>query len=131
MSQSVLPVLAVNIQHHSKKKLLHPLWKAIYQLVNSYCGTTGLCEFCLRGLNKVYLSLCSFLAVMDLCSILECLTMETQLSEASWAKNEDVSTSMAMKKNKDKDLNDNVSGIVAVLKIHHVMGKQLASNISF
>ncbi|XP_067415351.1 inositol 1,4,5-triphosphate receptor associated 2 isoform X2 [Emydura macquarii macquarii] len=40
----------------------------------------------------------------------ECLTMETQLSEASWAKNEDVSTSMAMKKNKDKDLNDNVSG---------------------
>ncbi|XP_043372237.1 inositol 1,4,5-triphosphate receptor associated 2 isoform X6 [Dermochelys coriacea] len=40
----------------------------------------------------------------------ELLTMETQLSEASWAKDEDSSTCIAMKKNKDKDLNDNVSG---------------------
>uniref|UniRef100_A0A8C3TG69 Lymphoid restricted membrane protein n=1 Tax=Chelydra serpentina TaxID=8475 RepID=A0A8C3TG69_CHESE len=37
------------------------------------------------------------------------LTMETQLSEASWTKDEDASTCIAMKKNKDKDLNDNVS----------------------
>ncbi|XP_043394539.1 inositol 1,4,5-triphosphate receptor associated 2 isoform X6 [Chelonia mydas] len=40
----------------------------------------------------------------------ELLTMETQLSEASWAKDEDTSTCIAMKKNKEKDLNDNVSG---------------------
>ncbi|XP_039398703.1 inositol 1,4,5-triphosphate receptor associated 2-like isoform X2 [Mauremys reevesii] len=40
----------------------------------------------------------------------ELLAMETQLSEASWAKDEDTPTCIAMKKNKDKDLNDNVSG---------------------
>nr|XP_048681980.1 inositol 1,4,5-triphosphate receptor associated 2 [Caretta caretta] len=40
----------------------------------------------------------------------ELLTMETQLSEASWAKDEDTSSCIAMKKNKEKDLNDNVSG---------------------
>ncbi|XP_074854581.1 inositol 1,4,5-triphosphate receptor associated 2 [Carettochelys insculpta] len=40
----------------------------------------------------------------------ECLTMETELSEASVAKDEDISTSTEVKKNEDKDLNDNVSG---------------------
>ncbi|XP_026507993.1 lymphoid-restricted membrane protein [Terrapene carolina triunguis] len=39
----------------------------------------------------------------------ELLAMETQLSEASWAKGEDTSTCIAMKKNKDKDLNNDVS----------------------